>query len=121
MVPRCFGICRYNGARALILEHLGGVSLASPEGATLKLEELSDLLQVCYRALHPFGMHYDDPYPGNFQLLDDKIMMLDLEQVEFDLSAEDQAYVMATNIGDLASRYRTMQASFRLNSLLEPA
>jgi hypothetical protein len=76
VVPNLYGLCRYNGMRALILDHLSGVSLASPEGATLCLEELSDLLQPCYRAMHAFGVQHDDPHVGNFQLVDGKIMAL---------------------------------------------
>lgn len=64
VVPRCYGQLQYNGSRALMLEYLGGVSLVSPEGATLMLQELSDLLQPCYRALHAFGVHHNDPPSG---------------------------------------------------------
>lgn len=95
--------------------------MKSPEGATLSLEELSDLLQPCYRALHAFGVHHDDPQPANFHLVDGKIMVLDLERVMFDLSADAKAYFMSTNIGDLASRYRDIQAFYRHGSLLEGA
>jgi hypothetical protein len=30
VVPNLYGLCRYNGMRALILDHLSGLSLASP-------------------------------------------------------------------------------------------
>jgi hypothetical protein len=39
VVPNCYGLCYYRGMRALLLEHLPGVSLASPEGSTLTLEQ----------------------------------------------------------------------------------
>lgn len=121
VVPRCYGIARFNGDRALVLERLGGVSLASPEGSTLKLEELSELLQSCYRALHAFGVHYDDPHPINFQLVDGKIMALDFERVSFDLSTEDNELFMKLNVEDLASRYRRLQVYFWRGGLLEAA
>jgi hypothetical protein len=121
VIPRCYGRLSYNGTRALLLEHLGGVSLASPEGATLELEELSELLQPCYRALHAFGVHHDDPHPSNFQLVDGKTMVLDLERVMFGLSAKENVFFMGTNIWDIADRYRGLQAYYRYEGLLEAA
>lgn len=120
-IPRCYGSLQYNGARALILEHVGGVLLASPEGSTLKLEAQCDLLQVCYRVLHSFGVHHDDPQLGNFQLVDGKVMALDLERVMFDLPSDDNAFYMKTSIEELAIGYRDMRAYFRRNGFLEAA
>ncbi|KXX81130.1 Lipopolysaccharide core heptose(II) kinase RfaY [Madurella mycetomatis] len=121
VIPTCYGRLHYNGTRALILEYLGGVSLSSPEGATLRLEELSTLLQPCYRALHAFGVHHDDPNLSNFQLVNGKIMVLDLESAVFDFSVDDQAFFMKTNIWDLAHRYRSMQAYYLRDGSLEAA
>lgn len=121
-VPRCYGEVRYNGSRALLLEHLGGASLASPEGATLSLRELADLLQPCYRALHAFGVHHDDPSWGNFRLVDGgRIMVLDFERVALDLPPDDRTSFMRTNIWDLADRYRDARAYYRHEGLLEAA
>jgi tRNA A-37 threonylcarbamoyl transferase component Bud32 len=121
VVPQCYGHVRYNGRGAIVLEHLGGVSLASPEGATLQLEELSSLLQSCHRAIHAYGVDQEDPQPSNFQLLPEKIMALDFERVAFDKSAEDMAFSMKLNIEDLATRYQQMQAFFRHEGMLEAA
>ncbi|KAH6635847.1 hypothetical protein F5144DRAFT_159242 [Chaetomium tenue] len=122
VIPTYFGKLYYNGTRALILEYLEGVSLSSPEGATLRLEELSALLQPCYRALHAFGVHHDDPNLSNFQLVnDEKIMVLDLESAVFDLSADDQAFFLKTSVEHLAGRYRSMQAYYRNDGSLEGA
>jgi hypothetical protein len=38
-----------------------------------------------------------------------------------DLSADEKAHFMSTNIGDLASRYMNMQAFYRREGLLEAA
>ncbi len=62
--------------------------MSSPEGATLRLEELSALLQPCYHALHAFVVHHGDPNLSNFQLVDGKLMVLDLESTVFDLPAD---------------------------------
>jgi hypothetical protein len=121
VIPTSYGRLRYNGTRALVLEHLGGVSLSSPEGATLRLEELSALLQPCYRVLHAFGVHYDDPNLSNFQLVNGKVMVLDLESAVFDLSADGQAFFLKTSIECLAGRYRSMQAYYWHDGLLEAA
>jgi hypothetical protein len=119
VVPNFYGLCHYNGSRALILDHLPGVSLASPEGATLTLEELSALLQPCFRAMHAFGVQHDDPNVGNFQLVDGKIVALDLERVMFDLSEDDNDYFTTTKIEELAIRYRGMQVYYRREGFLE--
>lgn len=121
VIPRCYGRLSYKGTRALLLEQLEGVSLASPEGATLELKELSELLQPCYRALHAFGIHHDDPHPSNFQLVDGKLMVLDLERVSFGLPADRNALFMASNIWDIAYRYQGLQVYYRLEGLLEAA
>lgn len=121
VIPTCYGRLYYNGGRAMILEYLGGVSLSSPEGATLRQEELSTLLQLCYRALHDLGVHHDDPNLSNFQLVDGNIMVLDFESAVFDLSVDEQAFFMKTNIWDLALRYRRMQAFYLKDGLLEGA
>jgi RIO-like serine/threonine protein kinase len=122
VIPTCFGQLYYNGKRALIVEYLEGVFLSSPEGATLRLEELSTLLQPCYQALHAFGVHHDDPSLSNFLLVDDgKIMVLDLESAVFDLSTDDQALFLKTSVEHLAGRYRSMQAYYRNDGSLEAA
>ena len=79
--------------KALILKHLEGVSLSSPEGATLSLEELSTLLQPCYQALHAFDMHHDNPNLSNFQLVNGGFMVLDLESAVFNLAANGQMFL----------------------------
>ncbi|KAK4236867.1 lipopolysaccharide core heptose(II) kinase RfaY [Achaetomium macrosporum] len=121
VIPKCYGLCYYRGTRALLLEHLPGVSLASPEGSTLTLEQLSALLQSCYRAIQAFGVHHEDPHMENFQLVDGRIMALDFERVEFDLSEDDMEHFLKTSVVDMAYRYRSMQAYHRRQGALEAA
>ncbi|KAK4235943.1 lipopolysaccharide core heptose(II) kinase RfaY [Achaetomium macrosporum] len=92
-----------------------------PKWATLKLEELSALLQPCYRAVHAFKVQDDDPQLGNFQLVDGKIMVLDFERVMFDLSEDDNAHFMKVNSEDLALRYVDMQEYYLHQGSLEAA
>ncbi|KAK3371894.1 hypothetical protein B0H63DRAFT_513445 [Podospora didyma] len=91
VVPIYYGQVRYDGRKALILQDVGGVSLAEPVCATLEVEEFSRLLQECYRALHAFAVHQSDAQCGNFHLIGGRLMALDLEMADFDLPADDNA------------------------------
>ncbi|KAL1877368.1 hypothetical protein VTK73DRAFT_8663 [Phialemonium thermophilum] len=121
VIPAYHGRIRYYGRRALILQHLAGVSLASPEAALLTAEELSTLLQPCYRALHAFGVHHDDPNLANFQLVDGKLMVLDLESADFSVPQGRMEFFMASCINRLVRYYLDMQACFRRDGDLEAA
>jgi len=46
-------------------------------------------------------------------------MALDFERAALDLSPDDRAFFMKTNIWDLADRYRDAQADHRREGLLE--
>jgi hypothetical protein len=121
IIPRFYGLLRYNGTRAMLLEYLGGISLSAPEGATMTLEELSSLLQPCYRALHAFGVHQDDDNLSNFQLVDGKIKVLDPESAVFHYSADQRATFLVSSVRHLAKHYLSMQASYRHEGSLEAA
>jgi predicted unusual protein kinase regulating ubiquinone biosynthesis (AarF/ABC1/UbiB family) len=71
--------------------------------------------------LHSFGVDHGDPHPGNFQLLDGKLVVLDLEQIEFDMPAEEQDLFLKLSIGNVLDRYRWLQAGFRAQGLLVAA
>lgn len=109
LVPEVCGQVIYAGKRALLLKDLGGTPLASPEGAILNLDKLSELLQECFRSLHSFGIHQLDPNPGNYHLVDGKLMALDFGQVDFDLSEDDKKYFMTTRISLILKYYRQSQ------------
>ncbi|KAK5656276.1 hypothetical protein OQA88_5039 [Cercophora sp. LCS_1] len=121
VVPICYGQVRCNGRRALVLQDVGGVSVAEPAGATLNLEELSRLLQECCHALRGFGVHQSDFQCGNFRLVGSKLMALDFEMAEFDLSEDDSAFFTATGISHLLSAYQRSRAFFRGEGWLEAA
>ena len=121
VIPTCYGRVSCNGARALILEHIGGISMSSPEGATFRLDELPPLFQPCYRAFHALGAYHGDANLSNFHLVNGKIMALDLESVVFELSMDELVRYMASDIWDLAYRYRSMQAHYRHEGSLEAA
>jgi len=121
IVPKFFGLVRYNGQRAMKLEHLRGVSMSSPEGAKMRLEELAALLLPCYRALYPFRVQYEDSNLSNFVLVDGRIMVLDLESAVFDSSDRDLVASTKLEIEELAERYTSMQAYYRHEGSLEGA
>lgn len=121
IIPKFYGLLRHGGTRAMLLEHVGGVSLSAPEGATMTLEELSGLLQPCYRALHALGVHQDDANLSNFQLVDGRIKVLDLESAVFHYSAEQRATFLGSSVRHLAKHYLSMQAYYRHQGLLEAA
>ncbi|KAK4133919.1 hypothetical protein BT67DRAFT_462663 [Trichocladium antarcticum] len=110
IIPKSYGLLRYNGTRAMLLEYLGRISLSAPEGATMTLEELSSLLQPCYRALHAFDVHQDD---ANF--------VLDLKSAVFHYSADQRAAFLASSVRHLAKHYLSMQAYYRHQGCLEAA
>ncbi|KAI1144721.1 hypothetical protein F4825DRAFT_445649 [Nemania diffusa] len=120
LVPEVCGQVIYTGKRALLLKDLGGIPLASPEGAILKLDELSELLQDCFRSLHSFGVHQLDPNPGNYHLVDGKLMALDFGQVDFDLSEDDKQYFMKTRISTILKYYRQLQLLYEHDGKLIP-
>ncbi len=101
-IPTFYGTLRYNGMRPMLLERLGGISMSSPEAATLRLEELSALLQPCYRAIDAFHVAVDDTNLSNFQLVDGRVMMMDLESAVFRYPADQRARFLASNIKHLA-------------------
>ena len=121
VVPRCFGEACYEGTRALVLADVGGHSLATPEAGTLTLDQLSSMLQECYRGLHGFGVHQEDSLPGNFMLVDGKLMAVDFEKAVFDQSADDNAYFMADCIVDVAEKYNSLRRTWRFDGFLEAA
>ncbi|KAK7398028.1 hypothetical protein QQX98_012605 [Neonectria punicea] len=121
VVPVCYGQTRYKGARALMLQDVGGVSLAEPAGATLEFDQFSRLLQECFRALHGLGVNPEDPQLGNFILVDGRIVAVDLEMVSFDRSPDENASFMASEITWMASMYQRIRASLRREGLLKAA
>lgn len=121
VTPVCYGQARYNGRRALILQDVDGKCIHEPEGLTLSLYDLSNMLHQCYSALHACGVHQEDPQLNNFVLADNRLVALDFERVAFDLSEEERACFTESGIHHLANRYAGMQASFRRQGLLEAA
>lgn len=119
IIPMFYILLRYNGTRALLLEYLRGIPLSAPEGATMILEELSSLLQPCYRALHAFDLYQDEANLSNFQPVEGKIKVLDLESAVFHYSADQRATFLVSSVRHLARHYLSNQAYYRHQGSLE--
>ncbi|KAI9163622.1 hypothetical protein HJFPF1_05243 [Paramyrothecium foliicola] len=111
-VPEVCGQVIYNTKRALLLKDVGGIPLASPEGAILELDKLSELLQECFRSLHSLGVHQLDPNPGDYHLVDGKLVAFDFGDVDFDPSEDDKQYFMTTRISTILKYYRQLQVIY---------
>ncbi|KAI0439026.1 hypothetical protein F4803DRAFT_554449 [Xylaria telfairii] len=120
LVPKLYGQVKHNKTKWLLLEDVGGVSLASPEGALLELEKLSELLKKCFRTLHSFDVHQLDPNPGNYQLVDGKLKALDFGDVDFDLSEDGKEFFLASRISSILGYYRDMQRVYEHDGELVP-
>ncbi|KAK4151255.1 hypothetical protein C8A00DRAFT_45518 [Chaetomidium leptoderma] len=120
VIPRLLGCIEYDGARALLLSDIGGVCLADPGGGLVlqgrgddegqRARELGRLLGVALGALAAMGVSHDDTKSDNFHLVGEgesaKIMVVDLEQVDLDLSKEDAAWAVRENVETLVGRWR---------------
>ncbi|GAB1313087.1 hypothetical protein MFIFM68171_03297 [Madurella fahalii] len=124
-VPICYGRVQYNGQRALLLEHLGGSSLASVENMLFDLDELADLLQAVYQRLQTVNVQQDDPQLGNYQVVVEhgkkRLKALDFERVSFDPREDDENILTKNHIEELIWRYRCRRKYFRMEGLLEAA
>ncbi|KAI0868497.1 hypothetical protein GGS24DRAFT_482232 [Hypoxylon argillaceum] len=120
LVPKLYGQVKCNGTRWLLIQDVGGVPLASPEGALLEIKKLSELLEECFRTLHSFDVHQLDPNPGNYQLVGGKLKALDFGDVDFDLSEDDKEYFLATRISTILRYYRNMQRVYEHDGELVP-
>ncbi|KAL6866185.1 hypothetical protein ACO1O0_002290 [Amphichorda felina] len=116
VVPRCYGSVAYKGLRSLLLQDVAGVSLAEPAGLTLSLPELNAIVS-CMRTM--YTRIQDDPQLGNSRLTNGKLMAIDFDMVGFDLSDDEKALFMKTNVLDLVDNYRSRRKSELLDGNLE--
>ncbi len=81
VIPRYFGEVRYRNRRTMVLEDIGGESLATPAGMLVKLDEFRRLLFQALNAFAPFRLLHSDTKLDNFHLTGGRIMVVDLERV----------------------------------------
>ncbi|KAF5717857.1 hypothetical protein FMUND_5527 [Fusarium mundagurra] len=123
-IPRFFGMIQYNNICTLILSDIGGECLATPEGAVLDKRDLRVLLDRTFTSLADHGAYHDDMKLDNFHLVTDqgkdKIMAVDLESVEFDLSGEDLVTVAKGSIDWIIEQYENHLECMELDSVILP-
>ncbi|KAI7765006.1 hypothetical protein LZL87_005719 [Fusarium oxysporum] len=123
-IPRFYGMIQYNNIRTLILSDIGGECLATPEGAVLEKRDLRVLLDQTFTSLADHGAYHDDMKLDNFHLVTDqgkdKIMAVDLESVEFDLSGEDLASVAKGSTDWIIEQYESHLECMELDSVILP-
>lgn len=110
VIPQLYGLIDYDHTRALILSDVGGFSLATPQGAVLDKQDLEPLIYHALTSLTELGVCHDDTKLDNFLLVTDegkdKIMIVDLESADFELSEEDLAFTAKSKTNWLIRQYR---------------
>lgn len=103
VIPKFFGKGSFNGHLALFLSWVEGITLynLARNGSSFEEEALGPQLEKALRELHDRGAEYWDPRLDNFFVCDDgKVMVVDLEQVEF--PQEPQEWEDSVNFGNAA-------------------
>lgn len=84
IIPKLLGELQYDNTRALLMSDIGGVCLAAPEGAMLELDEFRRLVRQTLVLLSRFGVSQDDYKLDKFHLIDDKVIVVDLEMMNYE-------------------------------------
>ncbi|KOS18220.1 hypothetical protein ESCO_002869 [Escovopsis weberi] len=105
VIPRHFGTARVAGLRAHILSDVGGFSLPLKGASGIEDSAFRDMLMRALGALAFQGFIHDDLKLDNFHLVGDRIVVLDLEQMEFVDSWETRKTVLLSAINDIAGKY----------------
>ncbi|CAG9986427.1 unnamed protein product [Clonostachys byssicola] len=124
MVPRFYGAIAYNGTRAMVLSDSGGARVARPEGAVLDEEDFYQLLYKATTSLTDLAVSHNDTKLDNLHLVTedgkDKIMMVDLERVDMDLSEDNFAFAAWCKADFLARHYRSHLRTLEYDGVLLP-
>jgi hypothetical protein len=116
VVPILFGELRDDNTLALFLSDVGGVCLAAPDGAMLKLEEFRLLVRQALTAIARFGVLQDDAKLDNFHLNDGRVMVVDLEMTSNEsqqrLTDEQLRFGIDCEVDFLANSYEDNQYCF---------
>ncbi|KXX77149.1 hypothetical protein MMYC01_207561 [Madurella mycetomatis] len=122
VIPKLFGEVRCDNTRALLLSDIGGVCLATPEGALLELADFRRLLCQALTALSQLRILQEDIKLDNFHLVDDKVMIVDLEKVsEEPLSDQDLDFGIKSAVDSLTTFYERNQYCFWKEGLVSIA
>ncbi|KAF4996504.1 hypothetical protein FDECE_12420 [Fusarium decemcellulare] len=117
-IPRYLGAAEHDGIRAMVLSDIGGHCIPTPEGAVLDPEDFKLLLHEALTSLTSHGVSQDDTKLDNFHHViqdgKDKIMIVDLEMVSTDMSADEFALGTKYTVDWLTRQYRGHRKSLEL-------
>ncbi|KAI8715919.1 hypothetical protein NCS52_01100900 [Fusarium sp. LHS14.1] len=124
VIPRCYGQIEYDEKRALILSDVGGACLATPDGAVLDENDLRLLLDKAITSLTDRHVSHDDTKLNNFHLVTengkDRIMVVDLEMVDMDLSEDGYAFAARSKVSWLIQQYRQHLDTMKYDGVILP-
>lgn len=124
VIPRCFGQIEYDGKRALILSDIGGYCIATPEGAVLDEKDFRPLLKKALTSISKLGVSHDDNKLDNFHLVTedrkDRVMIVDLEMVDTNLSEAEFAFAAEASEDFLIQQYRQHLECMEYDGVLLP-
>ena len=98
VIPIFYGEARCDdGTPALILSDVGGVPLWHESAFELAEMDLKKMLQASFGSLASYGVYYDDLKLDNLRFVGDKIVILDLENVDTLNSPAERAINLAVD------------------------
>lgn len=112
VIPEYYGEVTCEGRRALLLSDIGGVNLATAEGALREVGVISRLLTEAMNTLGEFGITHDDIKLDNFHLVEDKVMMVDLETMNEGLGEDAVKFSIKASVAMLTRLYKGNQMCF---------
>lgn len=111
-IPKYYGEFKYNRTKAILLSDIGGACMGDPAGAVLDMEEFRGMMKRALTDMARFGILPDDIRLENFNLVDDKVMVVDFEMVHKYVSKEDAARDVKNLTDWLAKLYEGRQQDF---------
>ncbi|RBR12923.1 uncharacterized protein FIESC28_08414 [Fusarium coffeatum] len=124
-IPRYYGCTTYNNRRAIVVSDVGGFCLNNAEGAVLSKEDLEPLIYQSLRSLNAYGVEHCDPKLDNYMLVTDngrdKIVVIDLEKVEFGRTGEELLPATECDTGWLGRQYELFLEGRKLEGIVLPS
>lgn len=120
VIPTVLGEGLFHGRRALFLSDVDGKTLYEAAAAEIDEKKIETYLKNALYALWECKAEYKDENPDNFLVCQDRIVIIDLEDVEFPV--EGKRWERSVNSGNsdyLLSRYRYMRSPDRSRSPMD--
>ncbi|KAJ4123196.1 hypothetical protein NW768_009724 [Fusarium equiseti] len=124
-IPRFYGCTNCNNRRTIVLSDVGGFCLNDAEGAVLSREDLEPLFYQSLRSLNAYGVEHDDIKLDNYMLVTDngrdKVVILDLEKVEFGKTDETLVRAADSVTDWLMRQYESHLKDMKSRGILLPS